>query len=73
MLARWLISIGLVIVALGLVLWLLGKLGIPFGQLPGDIHIRKNNYNIYIPIVTSITVSIFLTILLNVFYWLFRK
>ncbi|MBA3237291.1 MAG: DUF2905 domain-containing protein [Parachlamydiaceae bacterium] len=68
-LSYWLIFGGIVLVALGVLVWL----GLPLGKMPGDIHIKGEKSNVYIPIVTSIIVSIVLTILLNGMFWLFRK
>jgi uncharacterized membrane protein YidH (DUF202 family) len=64
-LGRVLIVVGLVIVGIGL----LAVLGIrlPFGNLPGDIRIGGERGGIFIPIATSIIISIVLTILLNLF------
>ena len=41
----------------GAALWLLSRLPI-LGKLPGDILISKGNFNIFIPIVTMIIVSV---------------
>ncbi len=61
-----LILAGGVLVVAGVVSAFLDK--IPFvGKLPGDIVVRKKDFTIYLPIATSIVVSILLTILLNVF------
>ncbi len=63
----WLISIGIALAALG-VLWpLIGRLGL--GRLPGDVWIRRPGFEFYMPITTSILVSIVLTIL----FWFLRK
>jgi hypothetical protein len=63
-----LIILGVVIIIMG-VLFLFGD-KIPFlGKLPGDIIIKKENYTIYIPIATSILISIILSLIL----FLFRK
>lgn len=65
---KLLIVIGLVIVALGLVLTLAGR--IPWlGNLPGDIAIRRENFSFYFPITTSILISVVLSLL----FWLFRR
>jgi hypothetical protein len=72
-LARWLIFIGFGVVALGLLVWLFGKMGIAFGKLPGDIHVQKEKFSIYFPIVTSIVLSILLTLLINFILWILRK
>jgi hypothetical protein len=64
-LGRVLIVVGLVVAGIGL----LAVLGIrlPFGSLPGDIRIGGERGGIFIPIATSIIISIVLTILLNLF------
>jgi hypothetical protein len=63
-LGRILLFVGLGIAALGLVLFLGGK--IPWlGRLPGDIVYRKGSVTFYFPLVTSILLSILLTIVLN--------
>ena len=69
-LGRWLIIIGLGIVALGVLLFLLGKLPFAqwFGKLPGDIRYQSSDGSLscLVPIVSSILLSILLTIILNV-------
>ena len=65
--AKLLIIIGLILVAVGLLWPLLQKMGL--GRLPGDIVVEKAGFSFYFPIVTSIIVSLVLTLL----FWLFRK
>ncbi len=61
---KFLVLIGFVIIALGLLLTFLPK--IPYlGRLPGDIYIKKGNFTFYFPLATSILLSILLTIILN--------
>ena len=61
--ARILIIVGIIFVAAGVLLLCAGK--IPwFGKLPGDIVIQKKNFTLYIPIVTSIALSLLLTLIL---------
>ncbi len=63
---KFLIVIGLVLAAIGLVMVMLPK--IPFlGKLPGDIVIRKGNFTLYFPLATSIILSIILTIIFSLF------
>jgi hypothetical protein len=64
---RFLIILGIVLILLGALWPLLGKL--PLGRLPGDLIITRPNLRIYLPITTSILASILLTLLL----WIFRK
>ncbi len=67
-LGKMLILVGVFIILVGLFLVLGEK--IPWiGRLPGDIIIRKKNFTFYFPIVTSIIISILLTL----FFALFRK
>lgn len=62
---KTLVMVGLVIAALGgLVL-----LGVPFGRLPGDLVFRRGNATVYVPIVTSVILSVLLT---TVLAWLRR-
>jgi hypothetical protein len=61
--ARFLIFLGLALVVSGLLWPYLAKLGI--GRLPGDIAFTRSNTTIYVPIMTSII----LTIVLNVVLW----
>jgi Protein of unknown function (DUF2905) len=42
---------------------------IPFGHLPGDIHIVRNGFSFHFPIVTCIVISIALSLLI----WIFRR
>jgi heme/copper-type cytochrome/quinol oxidase subunit 2 len=70
---KWFIYAGLGLIAIGLLVWLSGKMGISLGKLPGDIHVQKEKFSFHFPIATSILISILLTILLNLIFWLFRK
>jgi hypothetical protein len=65
--SRWLIIAGLTLVVLGIAWPYLGKLGL--GRLPGDIRIDRDGFTLYLPITTSIIVSLVLSLLL----WFFRK
>ena len=62
---RFLIVVGLVLAAAGLLI----TLGVPIGRLPGDISIRRVNFAFYFPITTSILASIILTLLLMLLGW----
>lgn len=64
---RLLLGIAAIIAVAGVVLLLMGKLGL--GRLPGDIVIRRENLTIFFPITTMIIISILLTL----FFSLFRR
>ena len=69
---RLLIILGFIIVALGVVILLAGRL--PFiGHLPGDILIRRGGGSFYFPLVTCLLLSIGLTIVLNVLTLIFHR
>jgi hypothetical protein len=57
-LGQTLVLIGLVIAATGGLIWA----GVPLGRLPGDIVIRREGFTFYLPITTSILVSVALTL-----------
>lgn len=57
---------GVVLVAAGLLLFFLGKTGIPLGRLPGDIVYRGKNTTFYFPLATSIALSVVLSVLVYV-------
>ncbi len=62
---RWLIGIGILLVVIGLVFMVSGRL--PWlGRLPGDILIERDNLTIFIPLGTMLVVSLILTIIANV-------
>lgn len=62
---RVLLYMGLAIAAAGLIWMLSEKLGL--GRLPGDVVVRRKNFTLHIPIVTSLIISLVLTLLLNLF------
>ncbi len=62
-LGKFLIIFGILIALIGFILMLSGK--IPWlGRLPGDIVIQRRNFTLYVPIATSILLSLILTIIL---------
>jgi hypothetical protein len=64
---RALIIIGLVLLVAGLAWPWLSRL--PFGRLPGDFSVERENFSFFFPLATSIVVSIVISVLI----WLFRK
>ena len=65
--ARFLITLGIILVIAGVVWPWLTKIGL--GRLPGDIVIERENFRIYFPITTMILISLALSLI----FWLFRK
>jgi hypothetical protein len=66
--ARVLIFAGLIMLVIGGLLLLSGKL--PWlGRLPGDIVIQRRNFTFYFPLATSILISILLSLII----WFFSR
>lgn len=68
-LARLLVKLGLLLIVAGGLVYLIGRLGIPLGRMPGDLTWRRKNVVVYFPLATSIVLSLLLTL---VFYLLSR-
>ena len=59
--------LGVVIAALGALLMALSRM--PWlGRLPGDVHIERESFSLYVPIVTCLVVSAVVTLVLNLFF-----
>ena len=66
-LGKWLLVAGLVVAALGGVIYLLGRLGV--ARLPGDLTFGGKNWRVYLPIGTCIVLSIVLSLIM----WLISR
>ena len=66
-----LIVLGVLLLVLGLLWPWLGHL--PLGRLPGDIVIERENGRIYIPITTSLLISVVLSLVLSLVFWLLDR
>jgi hypothetical protein len=65
--SRGLIIFGVVLIALGLLWPLLAKSGL--GRLPGDIVVERGNFRLYLPLATSLVISLLITAVL----WLISR
>ena len=63
---RLLVILGAVLLVLGLLLTLAGRLPL-LGRLPGDFVYRSGNFTLYLPLATSLLISVLLTLLLALF------
>ncbi|MCS6295329.1 MAG: DUF2905 domain-containing protein [Nitrospira sp.] len=76
---RLLIITGLTLAIVGVLLTLVEKwpsLGAAFGwvgKLPGDLSITRERFSLYVPIATSLVLSILLSVALYILSWLFRR
>jgi len=65
--SRLLITLGVVLVAIGLLWPVISKLGL--GRLPGDIVIRRDHVVFYAPITTCLVVSLIFSLIV----WIFTR
>lgn len=61
---RTLILLGVLLIVIGGVLALLGR--VP--RLPGDIYVQRKGLTLYVPLATGLLLSLVLTLLLNLFF-----
>ena len=61
---KWMVAIGAVIVAVGLLVMLLGQIGL--FRLPGDLEFGGKNWRVYFPLATTVLLSVLLTLI----FWL---
>lgn len=63
-LGKLLLGLGVLLIVVGALLVLAARFGFPLGRLPGDISYRGKNVSVFIPLGTSVLISVFLSILL---------
>jgi hypothetical protein len=67
---RALLAAGAVLAALGALLLLAERFpGLRVGRLPGDLSIERDRFRLYVPLGTSLLVSVVLSLL----FWLFGR
>jgi uncharacterized membrane protein len=59
---KWLILIGVIIIVVGGLLMVLGRMGL--FKLPGDLEFGSKNWKVFIPLGSSIVISVILTLIL---------
>ncbi len=70
-LGKTILLLGAGLVLFGAVLWMGGRLGL--GSLPGDIRLQGEGWSCFLPITTSILISVVLTLLLNLVWRMWNK
>ena len=65
--SRLLITLGIILVAVGVAWPLLAKLGL--GHLPGDMRIERDDFTLFIPLTSGLIVSVVVSLIL----WLLHK
>lgn len=71
--ARILVTLGLILLVIGGLIYMLDRLGLNLGKLPGDIRFEGDNFTCVFPLATMILLSVVLTVLLNVIIRLINK
>jgi Protein of unknown function (DUF2905) len=66
---RSLITIGVLLIVVGLAVTFGGRFPLRLGRLPGDIAVHGKNSSFYFPITTCILLSV----LLSLITWLMRR
>ncbi|MDH3252772.1 MAG: DUF2905 family protein [Ignavibacteria bacterium] len=67
LIGKMVVVFGLVVVVVGLILIFFDKM--PFlGKLPGDIHLKRENVHLFIPLTTSILISLLLSAILWIIF-----
>jgi hypothetical protein len=67
-----LLIVGGIVVILGLILVFSQHITF-LGKLPGDIFIKKDGFSFYFPIVALLTVSVVITVIVNVILHFMNK
>ncbi len=68
---KWLVLVGALIVVVGILVMLLGKIGL--FRLPGDFEFGGRNWRVYIPLASSIILSLLLTLILWLIHYFSRR
>jgi hypothetical protein len=71
-LGKILVLFGVVMVVVGAILMFFDKIPL-LGKLPGDVHVKRENFEFYFPIVTSIVLSLVLSGILWLIFYFSRK
>jgi hypothetical protein len=68
-LGRPLIVMGLILVTAGLLISFSPRLPTWLGRLPGDIHVKRDNFSFHFPLMTCLLISAILSFIM----WLMRR
>ncbi len=60
---KWLLTLAVVIIVLGLAGPWLARLGL--GRMPGDVSVQRNGRRFYFPVATSIVLSLALMLVVH--------
>jgi hypothetical protein len=63
-LGKALLGIGFICVAIGVILLVAARVGLPLGRLPGDISYRGKNVSVFVPLGTCVLISVVVSAIL---------
>jgi hypothetical protein len=66
-LGKTLLGLGFLLILIGALLLLAARMGLPLGRLPGDISYKGKHFSVFIPLGTSILISIVLSVVFYLF------
>ena len=72
-LARIAAVFGVVLLVLAGILYLLDRLDIPLGNLPGDLKFQRGAFTCAVPLVSGLIISVVLTLLINLILYFINK
>ncbi len=72
-LARIAAVFGVLLLVVAGILFLLDRLDIPLGNLPGDFKFQRGNFTCAVPLVSGLILSILLTLILNLILYFINK
>jgi len=64
---RWLFGAGIALILVSFAWPWLSR--IPLGRLPGDLHFHGDGWDLYVPLASSVLISVALSVL----FWLWRR
>ncbi|MBE0409420.1 MAG: DUF2905 domain-containing protein [Anaerolineales bacterium] len=71
--ARVLIVVGIFLFLVGGGIYLLARVGLPLGRLPGDLRFQWEGVTCFLPLGTSVLISILLSLILTVAFRLMNR
>ncbi|HET6846999.1 MAG TPA: DUF2905 domain-containing protein [Anaerolineales bacterium] len=72
-LSKLFLVVGAICIVLGILTYMGGRYGLPVGRLPGDFRIDLGGGSLYVPLATSLLLSVVLTLAANIILRIFRK
>ena len=75
-LSKLCVILGFVFLSAGIIVWALNFLPrdwdryFPLGHLPGDIFIRRDNFQLYFPLTTGLLISVVISAVAQIVTWL---